>query len=294
MYTIRQIITGVRNLNAASTELHKKYFEKCGDHSGANFFNEDWDNLIILDACRYDLFSEVASLEGELIKKESVASQTEEFLRKLVHGKSYPDTVYVSANPQLTKINAEFSEIVELWETMWDNEMNTVPPKSVAEAALTAQENWPNKRLVIHFVQPHIPFIGTTGREIPQPSLEGGTIDRGEDAVSVWKQLANGDLSKNTAWEAYRENLQVVLPVVEDLLEDLDGKSVVTSDHGNMFGKRHIYGHPSGVHLKELVEVPWLVRNGERRTITDSSSVKSTKSVANNTVESRLSDLGYL
>ena len=47
------------------------------------------------------------------------------------------------------------------------------------------------------------------------------------------------------------------------LIESLDGKTVVTSDHGNLFGRRlwpiplQKYGHPPGLRFPELIEVPW-------------------------------------
>lgn len=34
-----------------------------------NVMNQDWDNLIILDGCRYDLFEEINTISGDLEKK---------------------------------------------------------------------------------------------------------------------------------------------------------------------------------------------------------------------------------
>jgi len=39
-------------------------------------------------------------------------------------------------------------------------------------------------------------------------------------------------------WEAYNENLDIVLTEIEALLDELDGKSVITADHGNLVGER--------------------------------------------------------
>jgi len=49
---------------------------------------EDWDYLIILDACRYDFFSWMYSkyFEGKLIKAKSVGSCTVEWLIKSFRG----------------------------------------------------------------------------------------------------------------------------------------------------------------------------------------------------------------
>jgi len=58
--------------------------------------------------------------------------------------------------------------------------------------------------------------------------------------MSVWMELmtGNSEMSKQEVWEAYIENLHVVLPHVEDLMTSLEGKTVVSSDHGNMVGER--------------------------------------------------------
>lgn len=54
----------------------------------------DWDNLLILDSCRYDLFSEVAvedGLKGELTTFRSRGSSSSEFLKENFAGRTYDD-----------------------------------------------------------------------------------------------------------------------------------------------------------------------------------------------------------
>jgi len=59
-----------------------------------------------------------------------------------------------------------------------------------------------------------------------------------------------------------------VLDTIEPLLNH-DGRTVVTSDHGNNLGERmpllpmRLYGHPTGIHHPALREVPWAVIDGE-------------------------------
>jgi hypothetical protein len=106
------------------------------------------------------------------------------------------------------------------------------------------------------------------------------------------------DASDEDIWDAYRENLRMVLPYIEDLLEELEGKTVVTADHGNMIGERGTpipireYGHPRWIYADELVTVPWLVHetNG-RKTITAEPS--PSEKLSNENVASRLEALGY-
>ena len=56
------------------------YYRKLAPNKGTFVMNEDWDNLIILDACRYDLFNAVAGINSDYII--SRGSDTAEFLRE--------------------------------------------------------------------------------------------------------------------------------------------------------------------------------------------------------------------
>lgn len=86
----------------------------------------------------------------------------------------------------------------------------------------------------------------------------------------------------------------------------LKGKTVITSDHGNLFGEIiypfpvRMYGHPGGIYVKNLVEVPWLVldskdrkmirtRDGEQDATPESVDFKE-----GNGIKERLQSLGYL
>ena len=60
----------------------------------------------------------------------------------------------------------------------------------------------------------------------------------------------------------------IVLSHIKELISIFSGSTIVTSDHGNLFGERpHIlypfreYGHPRGLYVDELVLVPWLIVN---------------------------------
>ena len=241
--------------------------------SGRRVMERDWDNLIILDACRYDLFAENNTIPGELGKMVSRGSHTADFLNRNFGSETFPDTIYVSATPQFLNhgMHTRFYESVHLWESAWDSELRTVPPEKVVEATIDIANEHPDKRIISHFLQPHYPFIGETGKRIEHGTLTGGGVMAEErDHESVWELLETGDVSREMVEDAYRENLELVLPHVEELLSELSGKSVVTADHGNSFGKFGVYGHPRKRFLSDLVDVPWLVvDDGERRDITE-------------------------
>ena len=65
---------------------------------GTRVINEDWDTLILLDACRFDMFEETVEMEGNLDYTISLGSTSEEFLTRNFSKGTFHDTVYVNAN----------------------------------------------------------------------------------------------------------------------------------------------------------------------------------------------------
>jgi len=271
--------------------------------AGTQVIEEDWDNLLILDACRYDMFAEQIDLAGRLESQISLGSSSEEFLERNFEDGEYHDTVYVSANPFIPELGLDqgtFHTVIDLLDE-WDEELQTIRPETVAKAAREAHEQYPAKRLIIHFMQPHAPFIGEQGQEM----VGGGwTMDHNvEDDPGIWNRLRDGeDVPLEMVWEAYKENLDIVLDEVKSLLNDLDGKSVVTADHGNLVDERlgpiptlRKYGHPYGVHTEELVKVPWFVVEGdERREVQCDPPVEAKNETdSDEELEDKLEALGY-
>ena len=298
MYTSRQLIRGIRNPREGLLEVWKLYHRKLRRRGGVDVTEQDWDNLVILDACRYDLFAELNSIDGQLSSVISAGSHTGEFVVQNFADRQFADLVYVSANPQLqtNDVTGNFFAFVHLWEDYWDKDLKTVLPDIVTREALAAEKQYPNKRLVVHYLQPHYPFIGETGRQIEHRSVgAGGVIAEDPEIASIWKQLKRGKVEKSTVRNAYIENLNLVLPHVETLVENLDGKTVITADHGNAFGEWGIYGHPSGVYFEPLVKVPWFVTPfTERKHIEAGDPITSTHhEQVEDSVEQKLKHLGY-
>jgi hypothetical protein len=247
----------------------------------------EWDTLIILDACRYDTFEKHNPFDVAAKRVESNASHTAEFLERNFNSNRH-DTVYVTASPQLAGYESHFHDIVHVWERDWDEELRTVRPESVTEAALAAVQKYPDKKLVVHYMQPHYPFIGPTGRELGiHATFTGGLRER--EHLSIWELLSAGKVSVDDVRTAYEENLELVL----------DGKTVVTSDHGNLFGERvsalpiPLYGHPPNMPAEGLIQVPLVELPFESRRNTATSAPRETATESDD-VESRLQDLGYL
>jgi hypothetical protein len=299
---LRRVLRNPRNVFLELLLLNGWLYRRLPGRDGIDVMSQDWDNLILLDACRYDLFDRFSNLSGDLEAVYSKGTESWGFMQENFVGRKLHDTVYVTANPHAYKIPEKtFFDVVYLLEEEWDETLKTVPPESVANAALDTYEQYPDKRLIVHFMQPHYPFIGERGKEINSGGLEIH-LDEEErsNSPSPWFNLL-GPFATGTAEMigAYEENHEVVLPHVQDLVDDLGGRSVVTSDHGNLLGERTIpfpvkgYGHPEGVRHKKLLEVPWLIVEDEQRRKTVTEAPQDTEKVKEEVINERLRNLGY-
>lgn len=263
---------------------------------GTPVMEEDWDTLILLDACRYDMFADAVEFNGKLESRISLGSTSEEFLSRNFSDSEFYDTVYVNANAYLPRLGLDqdgpFHAVIDLLDE-WDPKLEIAHPEVVTNAALDAHDRFPNKRVIVHYMQPHIPFIGEYGRKLQE------RIGR----RSVWVDLRNGDkpASLNEIWNAYRENLDLVLEYVEELLAEISGKVVISADHGNMVGERQgpiptwkMYGHPWGVYTPQLVRVPWFkIGSSDRRTIQSEPPIE-VQGQSEELIQDRLQSLGYV
>jgi hypothetical protein len=194
--------------------------------------------------------------------------------------------------------------VISLLDDGWDADLYTVRPDTVADAVRKANKEYPNKRIIAHFMQPHYPFVGDLGQELNQGGIgrrneNGEIVERANDG-DIWVKLQYSleGVSREKVWAAYKENLQLVLEEVKSLLNEIDGKTVVSSDHGNLVGDwigpvpTRGYGHPPAIYVDELVTVPWLTVPGERREITVDDPVGHDQ-LEDTVVSDRLTALGY-
>jgi len=226
----------------------------------------NWDNLIILDAARHDLYEEV---NGQTRKRRTVGSSSEDFIEKTFDKQitednlfDWDEVVLITANPHYhpdlfeeatgQKPSELFKDCYMLFsnDKYWNEETGTVLPASVQRAVLSeaVEEHGHETKYLIHMMQPHTPFVGGWG----DPEVQQDQ----ERELNVWDRLEKGEFTDQQVWTAYKDNLEYVMTNAEIIDDFLLGQTVITADHGNAFGENNEYGHPSGSKNPVLRHVP--------------------------------------
>jgi hypothetical protein len=263
---------------------------------GTSIYDKEWDLLIILDACRYDLFLEVAD-DYEWIEEvgeiRSLDSTTAHWMRRTFvkdHHAEMANTAYICGNPfsQSELDSRDFAELIELWRSAW-TEPGTVPPEAVTDETIRAMKAGSYDRVIAHYMQPHCPFIS-------RPELSQGKVidDFGnQDWRDVWELLRDEDIDLDDLWSGYRENLKIGLEEVTSLIKNVDAENVVvTSDHGNATGQWGVYGHPPNLPIRELRRVPWVETQAKSIEAREPDDWNNQEIAMNR--EEQLSSLGYI
>jgi hypothetical protein len=268
---------------------------------GTNVYDREWDVLVVLDACRADLLASVASeipfLDGvETVR--SVGSSSSEWLENTFVGHAETArTVMVTANTWTDRyLDADdFRALDAVWKYAWDDTHGTVPAAAVTDRAIAAAREYDPDRLVVHYMQPHHPFV-------PEPIAgDDGLARTGSHSndANPWVLLRRGEIDSETVWSAYEANLRYVLESVETLLENVEGRVAITADHANCFGEWGLYGHPMYTPVPALLAVPWAETTAsDRRTHTPTleppESLPVSRVYGAATDRDRLAALGYL
>lgn len=279
-YTVSNFLKALRNPSKLVREIERIYSSQVFERrhgEGVDVMGEDWDNLLILDACRADTFSKYNQITGTLKQVVSKSNESRGFIDGNFADKKLHDTIYVTANPFVERLSDDvffkvyYSELFD----KWNESLKTIPPSAVVDATLEMNRQYPEKRIIAHFMQPHAPYIGPTGEELYE-RYEFGVFnpnvkDRSGFDIpdrNIPQAVQDGPIQEHELKQAYDENVQIVLEHVEELVDELDGKSVITADHGEMLGERVLfkkrYGH-GGIHTSTLRVVPWLVVDTDRR-----------------------------
>lgn len=273
--------------------------------SELSILNREWSTLVVVDACREDLFKEIKypiSFD-EIQSATSIASATPEWLKR-TFGNSHGEIVYVAGNPMVSRhCPGKFHDLIEIWQDAYDPNTAIIDPQQVTEAAIEAHRKYNNKRIIVHYMQPHYPFIDRPELNYADYKFEDLGMERRKNQLTefgnVWNALKAGAVKRDDVWEGYKHNLQVVLAEVSRVASHVDERMVVTSDHGNALGERswpvplRTFGHPENQRLSSLVRVPWAVLDGPKRSIVEEETTSSGVTT-DEEVQDRLRNLGYV
>ena len=315
-YNLKNFMKAVRDpkmviglLNEWGEKTNQWYSSRFTPNQGRYVMDADWDNLVILDACRYDLFETHNFIEGEYQRVRSRGGTSEEFFQENFAGRKYGDTVYVSANPFVEGYTDSFHDVLHLYaDNHWDDSVKTVRPEVVAATARESKPRYPNKRHIIHFMQPHLPPLGDIRNEfgiLPgvtnSDDSQRSAATNGTEHLGYLASLRFGQngITPSLIRRAHEENLEIVLDVVNDLLDDLSGKSVITADHGDLYGERlrpvptRGYLHRWYLRHEKLITVPWLEIDAKTRPKISDDDVGHS-GIDSGVVTDRLESLGYM
>jgi len=224
--------------------------------------NLKWDHLIILDACRYDYFAKLWKLRYYNVQKvKSPASWTLEWLSK-VFNRKFPNVAVFTATPYINnskheiclhgicwKARDKFRKIIEVWKIAWDNELMTVPPwnlYNIVKLSIQLDKRTSTKhRNVIWFLQPHYPylsqeFVGLLKRISSKYSSSSFV----EGSLDILMRHITGIIINNNLElirKMYEETLKITLDYIYKLIKILDGRVLITSDHGELLGENIFY-----------------------------------------------------
>lgn len=235
--------------------------------------DKDWNILIILDACRVDLLEEVAD-EYDFISDPphntiySASSYSKGWMENNFTGdisekynNKMKDTIYISGNPFTEEVfnGDEFFELDQVWKYGWDDEKGYMPPNIITDRAIKKFRDTENKNMIVHYMQPHAPFIGENNLGYHINSNHFGDTKSNIKDRTPWELYRDGEITKPELWGSYKNTLRVVLDSLEILLESVDSDDVIISaDHANGIGEKGIYGHPRKIPVSAVREVPWV------------------------------------
>jgi len=273
---------------------------------GESIWDRDWDVLLILDACRYDVFEELYGSDQrfEIEAMFSAGSASPEWMfnnfgRK--HADELSHTVYVTGNPYSSKcLTADvFDHVEEVWRHHWDEDQGTVMPDVLSDEAIRVWNDRDPDRMIVHYMQPHKPYI---------PAPDSAKMKHSDFTINLFRVFATralgtypdfkkaearrDNLPDSELRELYNENLEYVVDTLDrTILRNIDADIVISSDHGELLGEEGIYHHPAFTRYAELRTVPWA-----RVNVTPDGQYSPRQRIKdgdNGDIEEKLEALGY-
>lgn len=115
-------------------------------------------------------------------------------------------------------------------------------------------------------MQPHSPFITEEDlvnidegwRYLRKKTLSKNSKNLRTPITHIFKLAKRKEVDINTIKNGYIKNLKIVLKSISKL-KNIKKRIIITSDHGNCFGEYGLYGHPCGIYIRQLIEIPWFL-----------------------------------
>lgn len=292
---------------------------RAGSYMGHSIWRDDeWDVLVVLDACRYDLMQEVApeyhNLPDDIDSWWSNASCSIDWIIRNFN--ECPDQAryagYITGNPfthhtaddarTAGLTDGDLAYLARLYETHWQpvdgGPVETIPPDVITDYGITA---WRQRheigmdKMILHYMQPHQPYRSRPDWVGVNKNLKNLVKNRTKAGACAWQECRKGRIEERELWKAYKNNLRWVLnDITGRLLPNVDGSVVLTADHGNAMGEWGEWAHPPGAIGPAVRRVPWVRVNA-----TDENSVTpdvdlDTNFGSDHDANDKLSSLGYL
>jgi len=230
-----------------------------------------WKVLLILDACRYDYFFD--KVGEETMQVLSPANCTEKWIKKVIPVlKECGVKRYYTANPLVGKhVNARMGEgtAIPIWRPLWSR----LTPLSIPGVNPWAVNGWVlhdalwgsvRYPIVVHYLQPHFPAIGTPPMALGQWGGKWTALHLASRKMPRPERLHRaGKLDLGLMQDAYRGNVELVVGAAMHLANELNVDTVITSDHGELLGEKNedgkvLFGHAKNEKHELLRRVPWL------------------------------------
>lgn len=271
-----------------SSTIRKGYFEFYRSVSAIErqkplireFTDRDEFMLVVLDACRYDEFERIYDnyLDGKLQRAWASGRWTAEYVERTwtgTHELTYVNSAPVISNRYFEQRESTYrptehlSNLVDVWQTHWDPQLETVPAEAVTAVALDQARDGPT-RVVAHYMQPHVPYVGTArlNHTTSTEQLAGQEVDpdtvlehENRSTYMLLDMLEKGQISEEELHSAYRDNLDYVFRSVVELVRRVECPVVITADHGEHLGENGKYLHEEDSTL--IRQVPWFTVSEE-------------------------------
>lgn len=215
---------------------------------------KEWDTLIVFDACRWDALNQVIDESVEKLRSPTSHS-TVGWMKHIWSQNMWDDVTYVSGNPMTDWVQTEeseedgynidlnFKEYIRTWKDSGAHHQYS--PVNITRIADNR-----DPPIVIHYMQPHTPFIGDIKLDVTNYEWMGETTT----STSEYKLVETGHASPELIRRAYIDNLKFVLQYARRF-QNRPGKTVFTADHGEVLGPDQ-WSHGGGDRRARVV--PWI------------------------------------